>query len=166
MERERKFLVKELPGGLRRHRHKAIRQGYLAIAGSGEEIPVEVRVREEGGKYVLTVKGGEGKAREEIEVPISKKAFASVWPLTEGKRIAKVRYRIPVGKDTVELDVYRGKLAGLATAEVEFDSDRELRGFRPPPWLGREVTDRKEFGNSRLATSGKPRSVRGGKHGI
>jgi adenylate cyclase len=160
MERERKFLVNELPNGLRRRPHKAIRQGYLAIPDGKEKRAVEVRIRDEEGKLVLTVKGGHGESREEIEVPISREHFRSLWPLTEGKRLDKVRYRIPLGKLTVELDEYRGKLRGLVTAEVEFDSDRELREFRPPPWLGRDVSKRKEFGNSHLAIAGKPRSMR------
>lgn len=160
MERERKFLVTRRPDGLLRHPHKRIRQGYLAIPGPRDKKPVEVRVRDEDGKHILTVKGGHGASRTEVEVPITDDAFRSLWRLTDGKRIEKMRYRIPLGDVTIELDVYRGKLGGLMTAEVEFDSGRQLRAFRPPEWLGREVTGRDEFGNSRLATLTSPPALR------
>ncbi|HSU69696.1 MAG TPA: CYTH domain-containing protein [Tepidisphaeraceae bacterium] len=159
MERERKFLVADVPAGLGKHPHKRIRQGYLAITGASEDTPVEVRVRDEDGKHVLTVKGGRGASRTEVEVPIPADAFRALWRLTQGKRIEKTRYRIRVGELTVELDVYAGKLRGLRTAEVEFDSGTQMRRFRPPEWLGREVTGRDEFGNSRLATRDAPPAV-------
>jgi adenylate cyclase len=160
MERERKFLVSKPPAGLTKFPHKRIRQGYLAVPGPRDAMPVEVRVRDEAGKHVLTVKGGRGESRSEIELPIPDKVFRSLWKLTRGKRIEKVRYRIPLGKLTVELDVYRGKLRGLITAEVEFKSSRQLHGFRPPPWLGRDITGRDEFSNSRLAISARPPTIR------
>lgn len=156
MERERKFLVTQSPHGLNKYPHKRIRQGYLAVPASGDKRPVEIRVRDEEGKHVLTVKGGRGATRTEVNLPVTGDSFRSLSRLTEGKRIEKVRYRIPLEDLTVQLDVYRGKLRGLMTAEVEFMSERELRRFRPPEWLGREVTGRDEFSNSRLASSAKP----------
>src|SRR5689334_15981988 len=122
MERERKFVVDRAPPGLRRHPHKRIRQGYLATSGRDGGGKVEVRVRDEEGKHSLTVKGGGGASRAEVELPLSADGFGTLWRLTSGKRIEKVRYRVPLGELTIELDVYGGKLRGLMTAEVEFDS--------------------------------------------
>jgi CYTH domain-containing protein len=157
MERERKFLILKPPPGLARHPHNQIRQGYLAIPGPRDPRRVEVRVRDQAGQHTLTVKGGQGRSRAEIELPIPAKSFRQLWPLTQGRRVEKVRYRIPLrGGLTIELDVYRGKLRGLMTAEVEFDSERQLRAFNPPDWFGPEVTGRPEFANNRLATSKKP----------
>ena len=103
---------------------------------------------------------GKREPAAEVDLPIPDKASSSLWRLTQGKRIEKVRYRIPLAGQTVELDVYHGNLSGLMTAEIEFKSDRELRRFRPPQWLGREVTGQDEFSNSRLATRAKPPTVR------
>jgi adenylate cyclase len=62
----------------------------------------------------------------------------------------------------IELDVYRGRLRGLAVAEVEFPSAAAMKRFKPLPWFGREVTGRSAFSNSKLATSGKkPRTNSG-----
>ena len=119
-------------------------------------MPVEVRVRDEDGAYAITVKGGNGASRTELQAPIDADSFRRLWRLTQGKRIEKVRYRIPLGESTVELDVYRGKLRGLMTAEVGFDSGRAMRRFQPPDWLGREITGRPEYANSSLATRDKP----------
>lgn len=156
MERERKFFVTRMPSGLIRHPHTHIRQGYLATSKRRDPIPIEVRVRDEDGTHVLTVKSGIGGCRSETEVSINAAEFRALWPLTVGKRLKKVRYRIPMGKLTVELDVYHGPLKGLLTAEVEFESARQYRNFRPPRWLGHEVTGRDKFSNSRLAASAGP----------
>jgi CYTH domain-containing protein len=75
-----------------------------------------------------------------------------LWPLTAGRRIEKTRYRIPAsGGQTIELDVYGGHLAGLITAEIEFDSPDAAAAFVPPSWVGREVTDDPSYKNKRLA---------------
>jgi CYTH domain-containing protein len=160
MERERKFLVSRRPSGLAKFPHKRIRQGYLAAPNPHDNMPVEVRVRDEAGKHSLAVKGGRGASRAEVELPIPGKVFRSLWRLTKGKRTEKVRYRIPLSKLIVELDVYLGKLHGLMTGEVEFNSERQLRAFHPPDWLGREITDQPQFSNSRLSILAKPPAIR------
>src|SRR5437762_2142123 len=105
MERERKFLVSRAPVGLRRYPHKPIRQGYLAIPEDGKKSSVEVRVRDEDGKHFITVKEGSGHARTEVEVPIRKDAFRSLWRLTTGKRVEKETHlyesvlRLPCTRD-------------------------------------------------------------------
>ena len=118
VEIERKFLVERLPQDLDVHPYGEIEQGYLAITDD-----VEVRVRRYGDDAFLTVKSSGGESRVEEEIEIDPHRFASLWPLTEGRRIEKRRYRIPAGDGlTLELDVYHGRLEGLLTAEVEFAS--------------------------------------------
>ncbi len=80
-----------------------------------------------------------------------------LWPLTEGRRLEKRRYAIPFGDGlTIELDVYHGRLGGLLTAEVEFDTPAAASAFAPPDWFGRELTDDPHYKNKRLATQGLP----------
>src|SRR5262249_17343975 len=116
----------------------------------------EVRVRQEGKRYFLTIKTGQGKARVEEELKISRKHFDSLWPLTRGRRVRKVRYFASHHDWTLEVDVYRRKLKGLVTAEVEFADRKSARAFEPPEWLGREVTDDEHFRNQSLALNGMP----------
>jgi CYTH domain-containing protein len=153
-EIERKFLVHEPPCDLKRHARTPIRQGYLAVNADG----TEARVRKEGRNHFLTVKSGHGESRAEIEVPIDGEVFDRLWPLTRGRRVRKVRYRVPHDGHTVEIDVYRRKLDGLITAEVEFDSGEAAHAFQPPPWLGEEVTGDERFCNQNLARDGIPQT--------
>jgi len=152
VEIERKFLVEQLPNGLESFPSREIEQGYLAITDD-----VEVRVRRYGQESFVTVKSSGDESRVEEEIEIDGRRFDSLWPLTEGRRVEKRRYRIPAGDGlTIELDVYHGRLTGLVTAEVEFGSRADADGFAPPAWLSREVTDDPRYKNKRLATEGLP----------
>lgn len=149
-EIERKFLVEEVPGGASGRR--AIEQGYLAIDEHGE-----VRLRRIGGRLLLTAKTGHGEVREEVEIPLSPGSFEELWELTEGRRVRKARHYVPLnGFLRAEVDVYEGDLEGLLTAEIEFASPEEARRFRPPSWLGAELTGDERYANQALATRGLP----------
>ena len=151
-EVERKFLVPAKPAFLKDCGRKRIRQGYLAVGKNG----TEVRVRQEGKQCFLTIKSGQGEARVEEELRIGRKRFDSLWPLTRGRRVRKVRYFVSHHDRTLEVDVYRRKLKGLMTAEVEFADAEEARTFEPPEWVGRDVTDDERFRNQSLALNGQP----------
>jgi len=154
VEIERKFLLPAPPDDLDRHPSTAIEQGYLAVHPDG----TEVRVRRRGGAATLTVKSGGGKVRAEEELALADADFERLWPLTEGRRIEKVRHVIATEQDGVEieLDVYTGDLAGLVVAEIEFPGEDEADAFDAPEWLGREVTGDGRFKNQRLAVDGRP----------
>jgi CYTH domain-containing protein len=146
-EIERKFLVRQLPENLSRSRRYVIAQGYLASEAGGRH----VRLRKKGKTATLTYKVGHGAHREEREIKLSPKQFAALWPATAGRRLRKVRYEIPWRTVLVELDVYRGRHAGLIVAEVEFPDCITCRKFKPPTWFGREVTGEKRYSNVLLA---------------
>ena len=122
---------------------------------------IEIRVRRKGSQHFITIKGGQGRTRleEEIEIPESK--FRALWPLTQGARISKQRYKIPCNGHTIEMDIFQGPHRGLVTADIEFDSLPESRAFEPPGWLGREITGRREYANAILARrQGLPRKIK------
>lgn len=152
MEIERKFLVGTVPENLDQYPNKIILQGYIVIAPDG----TEVRLRQKGGKFFQTVKSGSGKAREEYETEIAYEQFDALWPATEGKRVKKIRYEIPLAQGTAELDEYYGDLNGLLTVEVEFKSEKESNEFSAPLWFGKEVTEDKRYKNQNLALDGVP----------
>ena len=157
VEIERKFLVDALPDGLEATRADRIEQGYVAIGADG----VEVRVRRRAGTSTLTVKSAPGERRIEEEIPIDDRRFASLWSLSEGRRIGKTRHLVPLGSGlTAELDVYDGPLEGLLTVEVEFPSLAASAAFVPPPWVGREVTGDPRYANQSLALHGPPATNR------
>lgn len=146
IEIERKWLVVD-PPNLKGRKGVTIIQGYIAVSVEG----AEVRLRRKGERYFETVKTGTGLRRGEIEIELSRKQFKSLWPATRGRRLEKTRYTIKWHRKTIELDVYKKKLAPLKVAEVEFKSRKEAADFSPPPWFGREVTDDAEHKNVNLA---------------
>jgi len=151
-EIERKFIVNDLPPNLENYPSNEIMQGYLIITDNN----IEVRIRKKGERFSETVKAGSGLVRKESEKEISEEAFWDHWPLTEGKRVQKVRYDIEYEDMLIELDVYSGDLQGLVVAEVEFESEELSAQFEPPAWFGDEVTHDERYKNKNLALHGMP----------
>jgi adenylate cyclase len=181
-EIERKFVVEQPPPDLDRCQRTTIEQGYIAIASDG----TEVRIRrwspgdasesagdrgadgddDLGHGAALTIKSGRGRTRLEEEILIDNDRFERLWPLTDGRRVEKTRYVIPLDAALqAELDVYSGALEGLTVAEVEFDSEKAAQEFKPPAWFDREVTDDPRYKNQRLACAGAPASTDGPDRG-
>ena len=146
-EIERKFLVKHLPLAILHSRHYRISQGYLANERGGRH----VRLRKKSRTASLTFKVGRASNREEREIRLSPKQFATLWPATAGRRLRKMRYEVPWKNLTIEIDVYHGRNHGLIVAEVEFPNQTSRRKFKPPAWFGREITGEKRYSNVKLA---------------
>ena len=157
-ECERKFIVQRLPSPAELGDGVRLRQGYLAEDG-GVELRVRISVSLGGDAEplaVLTVKAGGGRSRTEVEVGIPAAEAEALWPHTVGRRIEKVRHRVPVGELVAEVDVYGGAIEGLITVEVEFESEEAAEAFSPPEWFGRELTGMAEWSNASLARHGLP----------
>lgn len=151
MEIERKFLIKEMPD-LTKYPSKKLVQGYLTTNPT-------VRVRDEGGEFILTYKSKSKDhiSREEYNLPLTKEAFESLISKTEGNIISKTRYYIPLGKNkegselTLELDVFDPPFAPLIFGEVEFPTIDEAESFEVPEWFGEDVSTNREYYNSVMA---------------
>ncbi|WP_354701523.1 Inorganic triphosphatase [Paraconexibacter sp. AEG42_29] len=152
MEIERKFVADGVPEAIAQAAGRDLRQGYVAV-----DEQAEARVRADGDSHVLTIKGGHGLTRTEVELELDAGRFDALWALTEDRRVTKTRHRVDLADGLVaEVDVYSGALAGLVTAEVEFPDEAASAAFDPPAWLGREVTGDKRYANQRLAVDGRP----------
>ena len=149
-EIERRFLVPVVPD-LHSYESKRILQGYITSGGDNE-----VRVRQIGATYFITVKSGAGIERDEVEVELHPEQFELLWELTAGRRLEKTRFYLPIAPRIVELDVYDLDLSSLIIAEVEFPTLHSSRNFLPPSWFGRDVSDDLSYKNSRLALYGLP----------
>jgi len=153
LEVERKFLLCTRPPGLDSHPRRRIEQGYLAAGDEG----VEVRVRRIESESMITIKSAPGLVRVEEEIPIDARRFDSLWPLTEGRRVVKTRYLVPLGDGlTAEVDEYDDALRGLLTAEVEFSSVQAGEAFGAPGWMGQDVTGDDRYAARSLAVAGRP----------
>jgi len=159
IERERKFLLYALPDAVRAVEPEHIEQGWLP----GDRLRERLRRTRDGAgeRFHRTVKLGAGLERVEIEEETTADLFAALWPLTEGCRIAKRRYRIADGAFIWEVDEFLDR--DLVLAEVELprpDSAADI-----PEWLApvleREVTGDPAYLNLTLATTpGTPAPVR------
>ena len=102
MEIERKFKILNLPA-LSEYKYHDIEQAYI------NDNPV-IRVRKEDDTYYMTYKGGGMLAREEYNLPLNKESYDNLSGFTKHRIISKIRYLIPYGKHTIELDVFKGEL--------------------------------------------------------
>ncbi len=145
-EIERKFLVSGNGWKDAAVTETRLMQGYLASSPRAT-----VRVRVKGDKGIMTIKGAtQGISRAEFEYPIPvEDARTMLDTLTETGIVDKVRYRVPCGAHTWEVDVFAGDNAGLVLAEVELGSENEV--FERPDWLGEEVSDDSRYYNANLA---------------
>jgi CYTH domain-containing protein len=150
-EIERKFLVADVPADEVLGAGVHFRQGYLA----GED-DVETRIRITPDTAWFTVKAGGGVSRVEVELAVARDEAESLWPHTAGRRLEKVRYKVPVDGGVAEVDRYGGELDGLWTVEVEFDSESAAAAFSAPSWFGPEVTTTPGWSNGSLARNGRP----------
>lgn len=152
-EIERKFRVARVPDDL--GPGKPLRQAYVALDGE-----VEVRVRSDGDTYRLTVKGGRGLLRAEVELDLTPAQFEELWGLAGTRHLAKTRHRVALGEGAsgpvAEVDRYEAGLAGLTVVEVEFPSEELAGAFAPPDWFGEELTGRPGWSNAELARDGAP----------
>ena len=149
-EIERKFYIEpnRIPDDLEPLSTQKIRQGYLAVAYDGSE--TRLRCTDDN-RYELTIKSSGAMERSEQTTQLTKEMFDALWPQTDGRRIDKVRQRIPCGDYTIELDLFEGQLTGLVTAEVEFANRSQALGFSPPSWFSTEITHDPRYKNRSLA---------------
>lgn len=157
IEIERQFILSAVPDEIKNLPGVLITQGYFLPKAVPE---CEMRVRQKGDKYFLTIKGSGLMSRKETEIELSKEQFIPLWALTEGRRIEKTRRVITVNGTLIEVDEHRGKLAGLIVAEVEFKDLEAAKSFTPPPWFGEEVTEYSELKNGNLSRFGLPARFR------
>jgi len=128
-----------------------IEQGYLPGGVVRERLRRATGPR--GARWTRTVKIGSGMARAEFEEEIALSEFPRLWPLTEGARLRKRRYRVSDGELTWEIDEFLDR--PLVLAEIELPA--EDTPVTVPEWLEpsvvREVTGDPEFSNLRIASS-------------
>ena len=145
MEIERKFLIESIPFDLNAYKCLHLEQGYINTSPT-------VRIRKEDDEYYLTYKSSGLLSREEYNLPLDEKSYYHMRDKVDGHLITKLRYLIPFGKYTIELDVFEAPFAPLVYAEVEFETEDEAISFTPPEWFGQDVTYDKSYTNAALSS--------------
>ncbi len=153
MEIERKFLIIDSVEEWKKFPSKQIEQGYLCTKGCTLRIRKADDVCYLTLKRNLTAKGANASAivNHEVEEEIPLSSYEALSEKTEGNVVRKVRYYIPYGEHTIELDVFQGRLEGLVLAEIEYHSIEEAEQLSVPGWFGPEVSFDKRFRNSYLS---------------
>lgn len=141
MEIERKFLVKGLSlSKLEGKDFASIEQHYLKNSQG-------VRIRKEGDRFTLTIKGEGLRERAEVEKEISEEEFRALLELCD-RGLKKRRFFL----GRWEIDVFQGPLEGLILAEIELrDKNEPLPDFPFPEAELIEVTDNPAFLNENLS---------------
>jgi len=148
VEIERKFLVSGDQWRRQAAAPVTIRQGYLSV-----DPERAVRVRIQDNRAILTIKGRVTdivRHEWEYEIPVTD-AEQILDHLCPHAPIVKLRYRVPIGSKTWEIDCFEGENAGLTLAEVELNRPDEPVTL--PDWIGEEVTSDPRYLNVNLARS-------------
>lgn len=146
IEIERKFLVHNDSWRDSVIRHAKIRQAYL---DSDANVSIRVRVKDNS-SATLTLKTRSSKLRRrEFEYTIPNLDAEELIALRRGHIIEKVRYIVPAGDLTWEIDVFSGENLGLVIAEIELPNENHQ--IELPAWLGLEVTGQAQYYNGTLA---------------
>ncbi|HTO53606.1 MAG TPA: CHAD domain-containing protein [Myxococcota bacterium] len=151
-EIERKYLLHSLPERVHDAESESteIEQGYLPGGAVRERLRRAIGPR--GTRCTRTVKVGTGRVRAEYEEEIAPSEFARLWPLTEGARLRKRRYRVPDGSLTWEVDEFLDRPLVLAEIELPAEDTEVVLPEWLTPSLVREVTGETEYSNAQIAS--------------
>ena len=152
IERERRYLLQDLPEGLSRaDHHLQITDNYLTST--------RLRLRKvrdpKTNKWVVkfTQKFAPNPAdfsRTIITNTYLNATEAEVLSVFEANEIRKNRYCFEFEGREFSVDMFLGDLFGLVLAEVSFDADEEMDSFPKPSWALADVTNVEVFTGGRL----------------
>lgn len=155
IEVERVFLLRGMPDLVAADCWR-IEQGYLVGAEAVGGRLRRTTMPDGSVVHHHTQKLGSGRVRVERETTIDSHAFDAQWGNTHGRRISKIRHRVPFDGLIWEIDQFTD--LPLVLAEVELPS--EHHPLRIPSWLEhlicREVTEDERYRNFMLAVHGPP----------
>ncbi len=174
MERERRYLLQDLPEGLSRaDPHVQITDNYI----TGTRLRIR-KVREpRTNKWTVKFTQKFAPDPQDFSRTIITNTYlnaleAETLSMFEANEIRKNRYHFQYEGRKFSVDMFLGNLFGLVLAEVGFETDEELDSFTKPPFAIADVTNNELFTGGRLceltfedireeiARSGLVRSVR------
>ena len=152
VERERRFLLADLPEGLTRaDPHLQITDNYI----TGTRLRLR-KVREpRTNKWVVKFTQKFAPDPEDLSRTIITNTYlnaleAETLSVFNSNEIRKNRYRFEFEGREFGVDMFLGDLFGLVLAEVSFETDEELDSFAKPPFAIADVTNDPIFSGGRL----------------
>lgn len=150
VEIERKFLLATNAWQKEISNSKDLWQAYLCT-----DKERSIRIRHDGAKAYITIKGApqdpDARICPEFEYEIPLNDAKDLLNLCVTPVIEKTRHDVLHKGLKWEIDVYKGKLAGLVVAEIELQTADQ--SFDCPDWLGAEITLDPAYKNANLAKS-------------
>jgi len=152
LERERRYLLQDLPEGLTRaDHHLQITDNY--ITGSRLRIRKVRDPRTNKWTVKFTQKFApdpKDLSRTFITNTYLNAVEAEVLSIFNSNEIRKNRYYFEYERQKFSVDMFLGDLFGLVLAEVSFDNDVELDAYLTPPFALSEVTNNELFSGGKL----------------
>lgn len=152
IERERRYLLQDLPEGLTRaDHHLQITDNY--ITGSRLRIRKVRDPRTNKWTVKFTQKFAPDPndlSRTFITNTYLNAVEAEVLSIFNSNEIRKNRYYFEYERRQFSVDMFLGDLFGLVLAEVSFDNDVELDAYSTPPFALAEVTNNELFSGGKL----------------
>jgi len=153
VERERRYLLQDLPEGVSRaDHHLQITDNYL----SGTRLRLR-KVRDpQTNKWVVKFTQKFAPDPSDLSRTMITNTYlnpieADTLAIFEANEIRKNRYHFEFEGRQFSVDMFLGDLFGLLLAEVSFDNDDELENFSPPPFALADVTNNELFTGGRLS---------------
>jgi len=136
IERERVYLLKQIPPDIAQHKQIKIIVGDLSDSNDFDLL----KVRQKGDHYELIKKEfiGPGETKENV-IHINETEFNNILR-SAVRRHAKIRVFYPLDKYLCEIDFYQDELNGYVRAEVEFENNEDYQSFVAPDWFGQEIS--------------------------
>jgi CYTH domain-containing protein len=146
-ERERRYLLADLPEGLSRaDLHLQITDNYI----TGTRLRIR-KVRDpRTSKWVVKFTQKFAPAKGDLSHTIITNIYlnaieAETLAMFDANEIRKNRYRFEFAGREFAIDMFIGDLFGLVLAEISFDSDEDLDNFSIPSFALAEVTNDEIF---------------------
>ena len=153
IERERRYLLPDLPEGLTRaDHHLQITDNYI----TGTRLRLR-KVREpRTNKWVVKFTQKFAPNPEDLSRTLITNTYlnateADTLAIFEANEIRKNRYPFEFSGHRFSVDMFLGDLFGLVLAEVSFETDEELGRFPKPSFALAEVTNNEIFSGGRLS---------------
>jgi CYTH domain-containing protein len=153
VERERRYLLQDLPEGLSRaEHHLQITDNYI----TGTRLRIR-KVRDpQTNQWVVKftqkfTPNPNDLSRTVITNLYLNAAEAETLSIFEANEIRKNRYYYDFEGRRFSIDMFLGDLFGLVLAEVNFETDEELEHFPKPPFAIADVTNNEMFSGGELS---------------
>jgi CYTH domain-containing protein len=152
VERERRYLLNDLPEGLSRaDHHVQITDNYI----TGTRLRIR-KVRDpKTNKWVVKFTQKFAPNPQDLTRTIITNIYlnaleAETLSIFAANEIRKNRYKFDFEGREFAIDMFLGDLFGLVLAETSFETDEELNDFPMPPFVVADVTNNEVFSGGRL----------------